>query len=84
VLLVSADFLASDFIASDELPELLQAETQRGLRIIPVIVSPCLFSSTPILCDYQAANDPKRPLSALSKHEQDEVFLRVAQTIATA
>jgi hypothetical protein len=38
---------------------------------------------TPILSDYQAANDPRRPLSALSKHEQDAVFVSVAQTIAT-
>jgi hypothetical protein len=50
--------------------------------MIPIIVSPCLFGMTPILSDYQAANDPKRPLSALSRHEQDEVFLRVAQRIA--
>jgi hypothetical protein len=82
VLLVSADFLASDFIAGEELPKLLQAEAGRGLRIIPVIVSPCMFTTTPILREYQAANDPRRPLSALSKHEQDEVFVRVAQTIA--
>jgi hypothetical protein len=82
VLLVSADFLASDFICGEELPKLLQAEAARGLRIIPIIVSPCLFTMTPILSEYQAANDPRRALSALSKHEQDEVFVRVAQTIA--
>ena len=82
MLLVSADFLASDFIASEELPKLLQAEAQRGLQLIPVIVSPCLFGMTPILSEYQAANDPRRPLSALSRHEQDEIFLRVAQRIA--
>ena len=82
VLLVSADFLASDFIAGEELPKLLHAEAARGLRIIPIIVSPCLFTMTPILSDYQAANDPRRALSAMSKHEQDEVFVRVAQTIA--
>ena len=36
------------------------------------------------LCDYPAANDPGRPLSAPSKPEQEEVFLRVTLTIATA
>ena len=40
VLLVSADFLASDFIAENELPPLLERESKDGLVIIPVIVNP--------------------------------------------
>lgn len=83
VLLVSADFLASDFITVEELPKLLQAEAERGLRILPIIVSPCTFTTTPILREYQAANDPRRSLSGLTRHEQDEVFVRVAQSIAS-
>jgi Effector-associated domain 5/TIR domain len=81
VLLVSADFLASDFVASEELPKLLHAEAQRGLRVIPIIVGPCLFNDMPALSEFQAANPPDKPLSSMSKHAQDEVFLRVAQAI---
>lgn len=36
VLLVSADFLASDFISSNELPSLLRKAEQKGTRIIPL------------------------------------------------
>src|SRR5579863_9414887 len=40
LLLVSADFLASEFITSRELPPLLQAARRRACRILPVVVSP--------------------------------------------
>jgi hypothetical protein len=47
VLLISADFLASDFIVNNELPPLLEGAEKRGTRIIPVIVKPCRFDRTP-------------------------------------
>ena len=39
VLLISADFYASDFIAEDELPPLLEAERERGLVILGVHIN---------------------------------------------
>src|ERR1043166_7664288 len=40
VLLISADFLASEFISTNELPRLLDAAARGGADILPVIVSP--------------------------------------------
>src|SRR4051794_21762873 len=58
VLLVSADFLASHFIATVELPRLLDDERRRyGLVVLPVIWGPCQYDGTP-LERFQAVNDP--------------------------
>lgn len=84
VLLISADFLASDFIADEELPKLLKAAEDEGLIVLPVILNPCRFTRTPILRDFQAANDPATPLSELSENEQDEVWLAVTNAIEDA
>lgn len=74
ILLVSADFLASDFIAGDLLPPLLAAAAQRGAVIMPVIVSACSFLHAPGLSRFKPLNDPARPLAGLGKPQQ-EAFL---------
>lgn len=79
ILLVSADFFASDFIARIELPSLLEAASKRGVLILPVVVAPCRFGREHWLARFQAAND--RPLSSMDPHEQEEVFDRIALTI---
>jgi hypothetical protein len=43
VLLVSADFLTSKFICSEEIPRLLERRDKEGLRIYPVILKPCAW-----------------------------------------
>ncbi|GAA3396526.1 hypothetical protein GCM10020369_73550 [Cryptosporangium minutisporangium] len=78
IVLVSTDFLISEFISEIELPQLLQAAAAGGCRIIPIVVNPCLFDHQPDLARFHAANSVKRPLTALSAHEQDEIFLNVA------
>jgi bifunctional DNase/RNase len=80
VLLVSADFLASEFIATNELPPLL-AQVQAGGAVLPVVVSPCRFSETSEISRYQAANDPSKPLNSLSRHKQEEILVRVSRSV---
>jgi hypothetical protein len=83
VLLVSADFLASEFIANEELPHLLEAARAEGTIILPLIVSPCRFTKTN-LSRFQAVNDPAEPLISVSKGEQEAVFVRVADRVESA
>lgn len=81
VLLVTADFLASDFIADNELPPLLLAARQNGVAIIPIILKSCAFVDTPDLSEIQAINDPRRPLISLSENEREDVWCNVARTV---
>ncbi|HEV3332632.1 MAG TPA: adenylate/guanylate cyclase domain-containing protein [Bryobacteraceae bacterium] len=84
VLVISADFLASDFIANQELPALLRAAEEDGAVILPLIVSPSRFESTTGLGSFQAVNDPKKPLIKLSKGDQEETLVKLAGEIESA
>jgi hypothetical protein len=74
ILLISADFYASDFIAGNELPPLLEAAHERGLVILGVHVGPSRFDRDQVLSAYQTINPPSRPIEGLSKAEQEKVF----------
>jgi formylglycine-generating enzyme required for sulfatase activity len=83
VLLVSPSFLASEFIANDELPPLLKDAEEGGLTILWVAVRASLYTETPIR-DYQAANNPARPLNSLRRAEVDTELVKIAQQIKEA
>jgi hypothetical protein len=80
VLLVSADFMASDFIDNNELPPLLDAARQRGVRILPILVSSSYFEDSE-LGRFQAVNPPSKPLDMVNKGEQEAAFAKLHKAI---
>ncbi|NEP19324.1 MAG: SUMF1/EgtB/PvdO family nonheme iron enzyme, partial [Leptolyngbya sp. SIO4C1] len=80
ILLISQDFLASDYVASDELPQILSAASERGLRIFPVIVSACFLRNSP-LTKFQALNPLSSPLDSLEPAEQNRILTKLAESI---
>jgi len=82
ILLISTDFLASDFISEDELPPLLKAAENDGASILSLILKPCLFTMDKKLSEFQTINDPQKPLSKLTENEQDEILVKMAKRIA--
>jgi len=81
VLLVSADFLASDYIRRVELPTLLAAAAGDGCRIVPILVRASTFNETPELSRFQHANPGSRTLASLSEEEAEQVLAKVAKWI---
>ncbi len=81
ILLVSADFLASDFIAESELPSLLAAAEKKGVEILPVIVSASLYEETPELARFKPVNPPSQPLIGMRPADQEALLEKVARTV---
>jgi hypothetical protein len=82
VLLVSANFLASDFIAQNELPPLLQGAKSGGLVILWIYVSSCLYETTDI-SHFQAAHSLERALDRMTKPNRQAVLSEICGLIKT-
>ena len=83
VLLVSPDFLASDFIVQHELTPLLNKAQRRGVKIFWIAISDSLYKSTEI-AHYQAANDPSKPLDTLAPPQVNQALVRISEKILEA
>ena len=83
VLLVSPDFLASDFIRRNELPPLLAAARGKGLKIIWLPVVDSSYEETPI-AQLQAALSPATPLDGMPPPQQHQAMVKVCKVIKAA
>ena len=45
ILLISADYLTSEFLQKEEVPVLLERSQREGLLIVPILISPCSWQT---------------------------------------
>ena len=81
VLLVSTDFLASEFIRHEEVPPLLERRKKSGLRVIPVFVSPSNWQEIPWLSAIQGRPKDGRPLSDGNANQAETDLAAIAKEI---
>lgn len=80
VLLVSPDYLASEFIAKHELPPLLDASHNDDLTIIWIPVRASMYRETEI-ARYQAAINPEKPLAQMRGPEQEKTLVAIGEVL---
>jgi formylglycine-generating enzyme required for sulfatase activity len=81
LLLVSAEFLASEFVMHEEVPRLLAAAEAEGMQVLWVSVSPCLVEYTPIHA-YQAVLPPEPCLAEMGEVEQQRALITIGRALA--
>lgn len=82
VLLLSQDFIASDFIRTNELPPLLSAAKKRRTVLLMVLISPCTWEDA--LSKYQTINPPSKPLSKMDRTSREQVWKDLSELITSA
>jgi hypothetical protein len=81
LLLISANFLASDYCYDIELTQAMQRHAAGEARVLPVILKPCDWTGAPF-GKLQAL--PKNAKPVTKWDDRDEAFLNIAQGIRAA
>jgi len=81
LLLISANFIASDYCFGKEMMRAMQKHDEGSARVIPIILKPCDWQSSPFGRLQVLPRDGK-PVTQWS--DPDEAFLNVAQGIRLA
>jgi TIR domain len=81
VLLISADFLSSDFIIQVELPRILERTRAGELKVVPVLVQHCPWQDIPWLAELQMRPWNAVPLAGRSRHGSEAELAKIAREI---
>ncbi len=81
IFLISANFLGSNFIRSEEIPRLLNRRAKEGLRVFPIIVTPCPWQRVEWLAKIQVRPKDGKPLASGSEYDVDEILANIALEI---
>jgi predicted ATP-binding protein involved in virulence len=81
LLLISSDYLSSSYIVDYEVPALLQRREKEGIRVIPIILKPCMWQHT-IFGEVQVYPSDGKPLSQMSKAMRDIALSDLAKRLS--
>lgn len=78
IMLVSANYLSSNFIKKKEIPALLEQGSKKNIKIFPIIIKPCPWRGLDWLKKIQAWPTDGKPLSGLTEFEIDTCLAEFA------
>jgi hypothetical protein len=81
VLLISHNFLTSEYIMTKEVPVLLERRQRDGLRLIPVIAEACAWDSVDWLKDIQVYPGGKKSLAELPKPRRERELATITKKV---
>lgn len=81
VLLVSAHSLTSNFILREEVQRLLERRDAEGLRVFPIIISPCAWNAVDWLCRMQLRPKDGRPIAGKSRYKVEAELATLTEEI---
>lgn len=81
VLLITANFLTSEFILGEEVPRLLKRRAEESLYVFPVVTRPCAWQRVKWLNQMQLRPLDARPLSSGSEYQIDADLAAIANEI---
>lgn len=81
ILMVSANFLTSNFILNEEVPALIKKRQEEGLLLFPFIVKPCAWTKVSWLSPIQALPKDGEPLTKGSEYQIEEKLAQFASTV---
>lgn len=81
ILLISADYLNSEFVRYEEIPRLLQRRQEEGMIIIPVICRPCSWRQVPWLSSMLVRPQDGRPLSVRPFRQSEAELAFIAEMV---
>jgi hypothetical protein len=82
ILLISANFLSSDFVLRTEVNKLLDRHHHEGLIIFPVIAKPCAWKTIGWLTRLQVVPKHGKPIWGSGNSRVDEDLAQIAEAIA--
>lgn len=83
ILLVSAEFLASDFIKNKEVPRLLERRDREGLWILPLILKPCVWDEVKWLARMQVRPKDGKAIISGDEYQIETNLATIAKEIIT-
>jgi hypothetical protein len=82
ILLVTADFLNSEYVIEKEVPKLLERREKEGLVVVPVIARACAWKKVSWLSNLNVMPRTGRPVWRAGSKHVDEALAGIAEEVA--